>query len=311
MRDAAHVPVMTEEIRELLAFEGPGWIVDATVGLGGHAKALLDASPEARLLGMDADSGSLKLAGKALAPYSERVTLVHSNYTNCRQAMRKYGIPAAKSLLLDLGLSSWQLSRPERGFSFGEPGPLDMRMDTTSGKTLAKILESIKKEELADAIRRYGEERAAGRIAGAILDGWKKGRITDTRGLAEEIVRVRGRARKSEKIHPATRTFQALRILVNDEIGCLEKFLAGAREILEPGGRMAVLTFHSLEDRTVKRWMAHQFASCRCPQELPVCRCEGAPLLRPLARGIPPGPAETEKNPRARSARLRAAERLR
>ncbi len=311
MGKAAHIPVMADEIRRLLAFEGPGWIVDATVGPGGHARTLLDASPRAWLLGMDADPDSLELAEENLASYSDRVTLVHSNYTSCSQVMKEHGATAAKSLFLDLGLSSWQFSRPERGFSFDKPGPLDMRMDTTSGKTLGKILEHIKKEDLTRAIRSYGEERAAKKIAGAILEGWRSGRITDTRRLAEEIVRVRGKARKSEKVHPATRTFQALRILVNDEIASLEKFLAGAREILELGGRVAVLTFHSLEDRSVKRWMAHQFASCRCPQELPVCRCEGAPLLRPLARGKTPGPEEIEKNPRARSAKLRAAERLR
>ncbi len=311
MEDAVHIPAMADEVSQLLAFAGSGWIVDATVGLGGHAVSLLEASPRAKFLGIDRDAQSLDQARRRLERFGDRVVLEHANFSGTPAVMEKYGIPAAKSILLDLGMSSRQLFDPARGFSLKLPGPLDMRMDTSTGKTLGEILSVISEYELTRAIRLYGQERAARRIARRILKSFKSGRIQDTVDLAREISAACGPRRKSEITHPATRTFQALRIVVNRELEALEEFIESARELLEVGGRIAVITFHSIEDRLVKRWLAEQAASCRCPPELPVCRCGGLPLMRLLARGKKPTTAEVEANPRSRSAKLRAAQRLR
>jgi len=306
-----HKPVMAEEVRRLLAFDGPGWIVDSTVGLGGHAAALLESSPEAKLLGIDRDAQSLELARERLSRFADRVVLAHANFDSTASILKEHDIPTARSILLDLGLSSYQLADCDRGFSFNLPGPLDMRMDTTSGKSLSEILARIREENLAQAIWSYGEERKSRRIARHILAAFKAGHIKDTTELARVIAGCCGPRRRSEKIHPATRTFQALRLLVNRELESLESFLEVALELLGIGGRMAIITFHSLEDRIVKRWFALQAASCRCPPELPVCRCGGLSRMRLLARGEKPNEAELEANPRARSAKLRAGERLR
>ena len=311
MGQEVHKPVMAEEIRKLLAFDGPGWIVDATVGLGGHAAVLLESSPEAKLLAIDRDAQSLELARERLAQFGDRVVPVHANFDSAASILREQGIIAVKSILLDLGLSSRQLSVPDRGFSFNLSGPLDMRMDTSGGETLEEILARIREADLAFAIRRYGEEKGAKRIASRILNAFRAGRIENTTELARIIADCCGPRRQSERIHPATRTFQALRLLVNLELESLEKFLESAGNLLEVGGRIAIISFHSLEDRIVKRWLASLAISCRCPPELPVCRCGGLSRMRLLARGERAGEAELNANPRARSAKLRAGQRLR
>ena len=311
MGQEIHTPVMAEEVRKLLAFEGPGWIVDATVGLGGHAAILLESSPEAKLLGIDRDAQSLELARQRLGRFGDRAVLVHGNFDSAASILKDHGIQSAKSILLDLGLSSWQFSAPDRGFSFNLPGPLDMRIDTSRGETLSEILARIGEKELAPAIRRFGEERAAKKIASHILTAFKAGRIENTAELARIIAGSCGPRRRSERIHPATRTFQALRLLVNGELESLRDFLESAGNLLDAGGRIAIISFHSLEDRIVKRWFALQAISCRCPPELPVCRCGGLSHMRLLAKGEKPGESELTKNPRARSAKLRAGQKLR
>ena len=311
MGQEIHKPVMAEEVRRLLAFSGPGWIVDGTVGLGGHSGMLLNFSPEAKLLGIDRDAQSLELARERLSRFGDRVVLAHANFDAVASILEEQGIQSVRSFLLDLGLSSYQLADRDRGFSFNLPGPLDMRMDTTSGRSLSEILTRIREEDLAQAIWSYGEERKSRRIAREILSAFKREHIKDTTELARVIAGCCCPRRRSEKIHPATRTFQALRLLVNRELESLESFLEVALELLGIGGRMAIITFHSLEDRIVKRWFALQAASCRCPPELPVCRCGGLSRMRLLARGEKPNEAELEINPRSRSAKLRAGERLR
>lgn len=311
MEEAVHVPVMPAEVREFLAFEGPGWIVDGTLGLAGHAAILLEASPQANLLGMDRDPEALKIAESRLSKYANRVKLVRENFAELPRVMAELNIKEARSILLDLGVSSFQLTSSHRGFSFSRPGPLDMRMDTTSGETLEEILNWINETELARAIWEFGEERRSRAIARRILTDFRAGQITDTAQLAATITKACGPRRRSEKIHPATRTMQALRILVNHELDALESLLVSTRELLGIGGRIAVITFHSLEDRIVKRWFANQAAVCVCPIELPVCRCGSSPRMRLLSRGVKPSEEEIDKNPRARSARLRTGERLR
>jgi 16S rRNA (cytosine1402-N4)-methyltransferase len=279
--------------------------VDATVGAGGHARALLEAGPEVRLLALDRDPDALALARKRLARFGERVHLAQANFGDLASALE--GFPPPDAILADLGLSSMQLEDASRGFSFRRDGPLDMRM-SRSGRSAADVVATASAEELSRIFFEYGEERMAVKIARAILEERSRGPITTTRQLSRIVARVKG---DREKIDPATRVFQALRIEVNEELQALSRFLAAAVEKLNAGGRLAVLSYHSLEDRVVKDAFRRESGVCLCPPKLPVCVCGARRALIVLTRRpIRPGDSEVRRNPRSRSARLRAAEKI-
>jgi 16S rRNA (cytosine1402-N4)-methyltransferase len=284
-----HEPVMVEEVCYFL-LRGEGVYVDATVGGGGHARAILERlGPSSMLVGIDRDEEALDVARKTLAPFASRVRLVHERFSRLRDVLALFGLRRVRGILFDLGVSSWQLERGERGFSFRREGPLDMRMDTSWGKTAFDLLHTLSEDELAELFFRFGEEQYARRIARAIVRYRKKKPITTTTELSELVACVAPRRR----IHPATRVFLALRIVVNDELGELERALVQLPELLEEGGRVVVLSYHSLEDRLVKR----HFRQSSSLQEV-------------TKKPVFPSPEEVRRNPRARSARLRAAEKV-
>ncbi len=292
--DRQHTPVMPNEVLSGLAVRPGMTVLDGTVGLGGHAELLAQAAgPEGRLIGLDRDPEALSLARERLGSVPAPFTLVHARYSELQRVLADLGIPAVDRILLDIGVSSLQLDRPERGFGFRHDAPLDMRMDPGEAQTAADLLATFPEEELARIFRTYGEERFAGRIAKRIAEERRDGPITTTAelaGLVERVVPRRGR------IHPATRVFQALRIVVNDELGELERGLSAAAGALRPAGRLAVIAFHSLEDRIVKTafrtWAG-----------------EGRVRLLPR-KCIKPAREECLANPRSRSARLRVLERI-
>jgi len=302
---APHTPVLVREVVELLAAERGGFFVDATVGAGGHARALLEAAPGVRLLALDRDPDALALARERLAGFGERVRFAEANFGDLASALE--GFPPPDGILADLGLSSMQLEEPSRGFSFRRDGPLDMRM-SRSGRSAADVVATASAEELSRIFFEYGEERMAVKIARAILEERSREPITTTRQLSRIVARVKG---DREKIDPATRVFQALRIEVNEELQALSRFLAAAVEKLNAGGRLAVLSYHSLEDRMVKDTFRKQTGVCLCPPKLPVCVCGARRALLVLTRRpIRPKDSEVHRNPRSRSARLRVAEKI-
>src|SRR5438105_8230392 len=286
--------------------------IDATVGGGGHTERILEATdPDGRLLGLDADGAAIARVGRRLARFGDRLVLRRSNFRELGAVAPDAGFGAVDGLLFDLGLSSYQLRDASRGFGIRTGGPLDMRFDTGRGVPAAELLATLDTSELTALFRRYGEEPQAGRIARSIVEARRTAPVSTAQELAALIERVapappRGRRR----IHPATRVFQALRIAVNAELEALEAGLAAAVYLLRPGGRLVVLSYHSLEDRIVKRFIAAERKGCICPPELPVCVCGRNPRLRPIGKPITPAPEEIAANPRSRSARLRAAERL-
>jgi 16S rRNA (cytosine1402-N4)-methyltransferase len=283
--------------------------VDGTLGAGGHARGILEASaPDGRLLGLDLDPQALELARRSLGEFGERATLLQASYTSLGEQLIGLGWGQVDGILLDLGLSSMQLDTPERGFSFQYDAPLDMRFDPGGGLTAADLVNGLSETELADLIYRYGEERNARRAARAIV----RARPLATTG---ELARVLagatrgGKAAHGRGLHPATRTFQALRIAVNGELAAVETVLPRAIQALRPGGRLAVIAFHSLEDRLVKQFLRRESIDCLCPPRQPECTWGHKASLRELTRKpVQPGEAEITANPRARSARLRAAE---
>ncbi len=290
-----------------------GVYIDATVGAGGHAAAILQAAaPDGRLVGLDRDESALALAAQRLAEFGQRVHLLHANFDRLSEIARQHHLPPADGILLDLGVSSMQFDQAERGFSFQANGPLDMRMDASAsaGSTAADLVNHLPADELANLIYRYGEEPASRRIARAIVQARP---LETTQALAEVIVQATGGPRwRKAKIHPATRTFQALRIAVNDELGALERVLPQAIELLAPGGRLAVISFHSLEDRIVKHYFQREGRDCICPPEQPVCTCKHKATLHSITKKpIMPSQAEIDGNPRARSAKLRVVASLR
>ena len=315
-----HVPVLAREVVAVLLpsmptsadAQAPGGVfVDCTVGGGGHAEALLAASPHVALVGMDRDPGALEAAGRRLAPFSGRVVLLHRRFGELAPALEEVGARNVRAVLYDLGVSSPHLDRPDRGFGFRSDGPLDMRMDPSQPLTAADVVNRYTPVELARVLSRWGEERFARRIAAAIVRRRGQRPFERTTDLAEVVKEAIPAATRRTGPHPARRTFQALRIEVNDELGELEASLPQAIEALEPGGRVAVISYHSLEDRLAKRTFAAGAAGCRCPRDLPVCVCGASATLRVLTRKpVLPTPEEVEANPRAGSARLRAAERL-
>ncbi len=313
----AHQPVMLREVLEILAPKPARRYLDATVGGGGHAAEILRrSSPDGELLGLDLDDHAIAAAGRALAAYGERVTLRRSGFDQARAALDELGWPGVDGLLLDLGLSSHQLDTPERGFGFLSDARLDMRMDRTVRVDAHALVNSLPVEALAGIIRDFGEEPRARRIAAAIDARRRQGAIDSPRQLADTVARAtRGsaRPRKSGRpaAHPATRTFQAVRIAVNRELENLERFLESAYELLCAKGRLVVISFHSLEDRLVKRAFHRWGLDCVCPPRLPACACGWARKTHALTRRPRvPGQDEVRANPRARSAKLRAVERV-
>lgn len=315
MTDAAgrHAPVLVDEALEALAPSRGGLFVDCTVGMGGHAEALLEADPRVRVLGIDRDAESLAIAAQRLERFGGRFAAAHADYRRIGELLgeRAPGERAA-GVLADLGISSHQLDEADRGFAFSREAPLDMRMDRSRGRTAADLVNSLAEGELADLIYRYGEEPRSRRIARAICRARERAPIETTTELAELVARASGIPRHKQRIHPATRTFQALRIAVNDELEGLDRFLGDATAALKPqGGRIAVISFHSLEDRIVKQTFKALSGRCSCPPGFPVCVCGAKQLLRILTRRpVVPTDDEIARNPRARSAKLRAAERV-
>ena len=305
-----HVPVMLDRVLALLApaLAGrPAVVVDATVGLGGHAEALLAAHPQLRLVGLDRDQAALDRSERRLARYGERLYLVHAVYDRMPAVLALLGMPRVDGVLFDLGVSSMQLDRPERGFAYAQDAPLDMRMDQDASRSAADVVNTYPAAELARILREYGEERFAQRIAEAVV---RARPLTSTAQLAELVRSAIPAPARRTGGHPAKRTFQALRIEVNGELSALRAALPEALAALRVSGRIVVLSYHSLEDRIVKQAFAG-LASDRTPQDLPVPLTDQGPQLRLLARGIGPSSAEIAANPRAASARLRAAERIR
>jgi 16S rRNA (cytosine1402-N4)-methyltransferase len=308
-----HLPVLAEEVVTMLAPVSGSLQIDATVGGGGHTERILEAaSPDGRVLGLDADPAAIARVRERLARFGPRLVLRQANFRELEQVAPEAGFAAVDGCLFDLGLSSHQLADADRGFGFRTGGPLDMRFDVTRGVPASELLATLDERELTALFRRYGEEPFAPRIARAVVEARRSAPIDTAERLAEVVERaapapLRGRRR----VHPATRVFQALRIAVNDELDALRDGLAAAVELLRPGGRLVVLSYHSLEDRIVKRFIAHERRGCTCPPEAPVCVCGKQPRLRLVTRrSLVPDRTEIVVNPRARSARLRAAERI-
>lgn len=309
-----HVPIMVEEVLRLLEPERGGIFVDGTLGGGGHSEAILHRLPAgSKLYGVDRDGDAIAESTarlKALDAAAE-FTAIRGNFFDMPQLLRERGVERADGILLDLGVSSHQLDTPERGFSYHEEAPLDMRMDDRAPLTACDVVNGYGAPELTRIIREYGEERFAARIANAILRAREKAPIETTTALAEIVKSAIPAANRREGPHPARRTFQALRIEVNGELAGLREAVEGAHGILAPGGRIAVITFHSLEDRIVKNLFRELENPCVCPPKAPICTCGRKPAARVLTRKpITAGETELEDNPRARSAKLRAAERI-
>lgn len=310
--EAEHVPVMLEPVIEHLDCRPGGIYVDATVGGGGYARAILERSaPEGVVLGMDWDAEAIERVRERLAGYGGRLILEKADFADIRRVLHEHGFEHADGVVADLGVSSFQIEDPERGFSFTREGPLDMRMNRDLTYTAADLVNSLPEKDLADLIFRYGEERRSRKIARDIVARRGKQRFTTTTELAELVRRAVPPTRDALRIHPATRTFQALRIAVNGELESIERFLPEALAVLRPGGRLCVVAFHSLEDRIIKETIRNWARPCRCPPERAACECEGVPLVRLLARkALRPSPDEASRNPRSRSARLRIVEKL-
>jgi 16S rRNA (cytosine1402-N4)-methyltransferase len=309
-----HQPVLAEEVVTLLAVAPGSLQIDATVGGGGHTERILAATdPDGRLLGLDADGAAIARVQARLGDrFGPRLRLRQANFRELGRVAPEEGFGAVDGCLFDLGLSSFQLADEARGFGFRTGGPLDMRFDVTRGVPASELLATLDVTELTALFRRYGEEPYANRIARSLVETRRTSPIATAADLARLVERVApARAPGRRRIHPATRVFQALRIAVNEELDALENGLAAAVELLQPGGRLVVLSYHSLEDRIVKRFFRAERKGCTCPPEVPICVCGRQPRLRLVTpKGIVPADAELAANPRARSARLRAAERI-
>ena len=311
---AEHLPVLAEEVLLMLA-PAPGSLqIDATLGGGGHTERILEAnSPDGRLLGLDADGAAVARVHDRLGPsYGDRLVLRQANFRDLATVAPSAGFGIADGCLFDLGLSSFQLVDTDRGFGFRAGGPLDMRFDPSRGVPAAELLATLDVAELTALFRRYGEEPKASRIARAIVEARQTAPVATAEELAALVDRVvPPNPRAPRRTHPATRVFQALRIAVNEELEALQAGLAAALDLLRPGGRLVVLSYHSLEDRIVKRLFQAERRGCVCPPMVPICVCGRNPRLRLVTNpSMTPSAAEIEANPRARSARLRAAERL-
>jgi 16S rRNA (cytosine1402-N4)-methyltransferase len=309
--DTGHRPVLLRETIDALAAARGGLFVDCTVGLGGHSEAILQASSGTQVLGIDRDEEALEQARKRLAEFGGRIRLVHADFRELTRVLATAKVDSARGILADLGVSSWQLDSPSRGFSFRHQAPLDMRMDTSGGETAAELLGRLSEVDIAKIIFEFGEERRSRRIARLIVERRKSGRpVETTQDLARLVERAVGKS-KSRRIHPATRTFQALRIAVNRELERLDQFTADAVDALEPDGRLAIISFHSLEDRIIKRTLLKLSGRCQCPPRAPQCTCGTRKAVEILTRRpIVSSEIEIAENPRARSAKLRVARKL-
>jgi 16S rRNA (cytosine1402-N4)-methyltransferase len=308
---APHRPVLLLETLKFLAPERGGLFVDCTVGLGGHSEAILKASNETRVIGIDRDPAALALTKERLASFGVRFRAVHANFRDIAPVLHEADESEPAGILADLGVSSFQLDSAERGFSFRFDAPLDMRMDPTTGSTAADLLAELAEEEIARIIFEFGEERHSRRIARRIVERRERGQpVATTKELADLVVQA-VRAGKWKQVHPATRTFQALRIAVNKELDGLAQFVETSIDLLAPGGQFVVISFHSLEDRIIKQELRRLSGYCQCPPRLPICSCGAREVVEILTRRpITPGPAELEENPRARSSKLRACRKL-
>ena len=309
---AVHHPVLLEKVLELLVWKGDGLYIDCTVGEGGHSEGILRLlSPGGRLIGVDKDKEVLAIAEERLKSFSGRRELLAADFRQLPEILKAKKITQVDGILVDLGLSSFQLASPRRGFSFMADGPLDMRFDTSSGgETAEELINRRSQGELAKIIQQFGEERWANRIARAIVQHRKKERISRTSELRDIITRVVPTS-SPYRIHPATRTFQALRIAVNRELEGLREFILSSAPQLAKGGRFAILSYHSLEDRIVKEAFRSLSGRCICPPSLPECGCGAQRILRILtAKPVRPSAEEIEENPPCRSARLRVGERI-
>ncbi|HIJ81766.1 MAG TPA: 16S rRNA (cytosine(1402)-N(4))-methyltransferase RsmH [Desulfuromonadales bacterium] len=311
MADFHHLPVLPEEVIRFLEPAGEGTYLDGTLGGGGHAALILENAPDALLIGIDHDRSALAAAGAKLEHLGKRAHLLHGNFADCAALLNGIGIGKIDGFILDLGVSSHQLDTGERGFSFQKDAPLDMRMDHDGGETAAELISRLDEGELEHIIREYGEERWARRIASFIVRERAESPIDTTFRLVDIIKGAVPKAAWDDRIHPATRTFQGLRIAVNSELESLERGMKAALDLLKPGGRGVVISFHSLEDRIVKQIFREYATGCTCPRQLPVCVCGNHPRVRVLTgRPVTASPGEINQNPRARSAKLRAVEKL-
>ena len=311
MVDFRHLSVLPDEVIHFLEPADDKTYLDGTVGGGGHASLILDKAPGSFLIGIDRDQSALAAAGARLAVYGERVRLLHGDFAGVAGHLDSLGITALDGFILDLGVSSHQLDTRERGFSFQQDAPLDMRMDTSSGKTAANLINELPERELERILIEYGEERWAKRIASFIVKERAESTITTTLQMVDIIKGAVPKAKWDERIHPATRTFQALRIAVNSELESLERGMRAALDLLKPGGRGVIISFHSLEDRIVKHIFREYAEGCTCPRQMPVCVCGKQPRVKILTgRPVTATGVEIENNPRSRSAKLRAVVKL-
>lgn len=306
-----HISVLLEECIENLNIKPDGIYVDGTLGLGGHSEQILKRLTTGRLIGIDRDESAIRRTGERLKAYSDKMTLVHGNFCDVAQILDELGIDAVDGMLFDLGVSSPQLDESERGFSYMNDAPLDMRMDNTSSLTAWNVVNDWDEAELVRILRDFGEERYARRIASRITERRAAKPIETTLELVNIIRSAMPAAALREKQHPAKRSFQAIRIAVNDELGAVDQMMKTAPDKLKPHGRLCVISFHSLEDRIVKTGIAARENGCTCPREAPICVCGFKQTLKSVHRKpIVPGEDELNENPRARSAKLRVAEKV-
>ncbi len=312
MSEFHHIPILRETVVALLAPQRGGVFVDGTLGGGGHAEAVLERLPKGgRLYGIDRDGAAIEAASRRLAPYGEAFTAIHGNFFDMKRLLAQCGVMEVDGILLDLGVSSHQLDTPQRGFSYREDAPLDMRMDPSAPLSAYDVVNGYSAETLARILKEYGEERYASRIANAIVQRRAEAPLNSTMELAELVKRALPAPARREAQHPARRTFQALRIEVNGELAGLAEALTDAHDLLRPGGVLAVITFHSLEDRIVKQLFRTFEHPCTCDPHAPVCTCGKKPTVRALTKKpIMADETELEANPRAHSAKLRAIEKL-
>ena len=304
-----HVSVLLSECIEALCIKPDGIYVDGTLGLGGHSSEIAKRLTTGLLIGIDRDETAIERAGARLAPYGERVRLVHGNFSDVASILDRLGFDAVDGMLFDLGVSSPQLDEAQRGFSYMQDAPLDMRMDGSASLSAHDVVNTWPEDRLKQILYDYGEERYAPRIAAAIVRARQERPIETTLELVEIIRSAMPAAALREKQHPAKRSFQAVRIAVNDELGAVQTMMDTAPDKLRPGGRLAVISFHSLEDRIVKNGIRRREDGCTCPRDFPVCTCGFVQTLRSVSRKpILPSPEEQAANPRARSAKLRVAE---
>ena len=309
--EAKHVSVLLNECIENLNIKPGGVYLDGTLGLGGHSYQIASRLTTGRLICIDRDETAIERAGKRLAPFGDRVTLVHGNFSDAAQIIDSLGIPGVDGMLFDLGVSSPQLDEIQRGFSYMGDAPLDMRMDAGDSLTAYEVVNTWPEERLNRILWDYGEERYARRISRAILEHRAQKPIATTLELVDIIKSAMPAAALREKQHPAKRSFQAIRIAVNDELGAISQMMETAPDKLNKGGRLCVISFHSLEDRIIKSGIAARENGCTCPREAPICTCGFVQTLKSVSRKpILPGAEELEQNPRSRSAKLRVAERV-